>query len=213
MVPPSPGPSANDRVRAHAFLHWVRRNPGADQSGGTDGDPKTLRRRIAELERELRRQAIASVDEAELERRVEAALASVHEEYGRRLAKAGQAMAGIAGDLTAAAGALEDMRTVLAESPSAATKEAAPTPGRLFPTICTADARAPDVQFTRGRKAKARTVQAPASQGAIVSHVLSLTSPHSRGFNIVCRSGDDAIRAMLQALPEEPAPHGPSIAE
>ena len=98
-------------------------------------DPRTLRRRIAELERELRRKPIASVDEAELERRVEAALAPVHEEYGRRLAKAGQAMAGIAGDLTAAAGALEDIRTVLAERPSAEVKEAAPTPVPLAPRI------------------------------------------------------------------------------
>ena len=81
-------------------------------------DPKALRRRIAVLERELRKKAPAAVDEAELERRVGAALVPVHEDYARRLSKADRAISGLAGEVRALAGKLEEARTSFADLPA-----------------------------------------------------------------------------------------------
>lgn len=49
-------------------------------------DPKRLRRRIAELERELRERPAAAVDEAEVDRRVEAALAPIRDGHAALVA-------------------------------------------------------------------------------------------------------------------------------
>ena len=62
-------------------------------------DPKRLRRRIAVLEQELRNKP-AAVDEAEVERRVEAAVRSARQEYARRYAE-------IAGEVRALADRLD----------------------------------------------------------------------------------------------------------
>ena len=92
-------------------------------------DPKTLRRRIAELERELRKKTPAAVDEGEHRRRVEAALAPVREDCAHRLSKADEAIAGLAGEVRALAGKLEEARASFADLP------APPKPKPLAPDL------------------------------------------------------------------------------
>ena len=112
-------------------------------------DPKALRRRIAELERELRKKAPAAVDEAELYRRVGAALVPVHEDYARRLSKADRAIAGLAGEVRALAGKLEEARASLADLPAPPKpKSVAPEPPRKRPVARPSSIQAPSQGLT-----------------------------------------------------------------
>ncbi len=114
-------------------------------------DPKVLRRRIAELERELRKKTPAAAAEAELRRRVEAALVPVHEDYARRLSKADEAIAGLAGEVRALAGKLEDARTPFADLPAPPKpKPLAPEPPRKRPVARPSSVQAPS-QGSRDR--------------------------------------------------------------
>ena len=75
-------------------------------------DPKRLRHRIAELERELRERPTA-VDEAEIERRVAAAVETIHAVYERHVSTTGTTLLKISRDLRAVAGKLDGARGAL----------------------------------------------------------------------------------------------------
>ncbi|MCY3790353.1 MAG: hypothetical protein OXH63_16385, partial [Gemmatimonadetes bacterium] len=80
-----------------------------------EDDPKTLRRRIAELERELDQQGSAAVDEEVVVGRIEAAVKQVRDEYGQRLVKVGKSLGDASGDLRAIVGKLDGLRASLAD--------------------------------------------------------------------------------------------------
>ncbi len=99
---------------------------GRLEKAGSDllaDDPKRLRRLIADLERKLREKAAAGVDEAEITRRVSAAVATIHDGYARHTSEAGAALMEISRDLGTLAGRLDAVRGVLvSEGPPAPTK-------------------------------------------------------------------------------------------
>lgn len=77
-------------------------------------DPKRLKRRVAELEREIREKRPAvTIDEAEIERRVQAALVPFHESFTRHLSESGSALTALSRDLRALAGRLDEARGAL----------------------------------------------------------------------------------------------------
>ena len=80
-----------------------------------EDDPKTLRRRIAELERELDQQGSAAIDEEVVVGRIEATVKQVRDEYARRFSKVGKSLTDVAVDLRAIAEKLDALRTSLAD--------------------------------------------------------------------------------------------------
>ena len=90
-------------------------------------DPRRLRKRIAELERELRKKPSPAADEAEIERRVAAAVSTIHHGYDRHTSASGAALLAISRDLRTLAGKLDEARGALvSEGPPPPPKPAVP---------------------------------------------------------------------------------------